>query len=294
MVALEAEGGAQLIDKGRILRRMLRFTGRIPNHHPIFGPFYQASQLKLTEEHYAHPALPLKLEGFRIAYASDIHFGPLLSKERLVDLAGRLNALKADIILLGGDYGEDMQTAIHMFEHLPPLHARHGLYCAIGNHDLMGTADELDRLLNLMKEKGFTPLINSAVTLDILGGRLCICSVDDVKRGKPDFEPIMAEAGAADFCIFAPHSPDAFPMALEAGLRFELCIAGHTHGGQLAVMGHALHSSSKYQSRYLSGWKREQGHDLFISNGVGCSLLPMRIGAPATYHLITLQKNRIG
>lgn len=280
-----------MIDKGRILRRLLRFTGHIPTHIRWLYPFYQAGQLQLAQEHYSNPEVPLQLEGFRIAYASDIHFGPLLKEDRLMDLAERLNTLEADLILLGGDYGEDLISAIAMFERLPQLHARHGLLCAIGNHDHMGRPEDFDRLLERMRESGFTPLVNSAASMDILGARLCVCAVDDVKAGKPDFAPIKKEAAEADFCIFAPHSPDAFPLALsEPGFRFDLCIAGHTHGGQLTVAGHALHSSSKYQSRYLSGWKREKDKDLFVSNGVGCSLLPMRIGAPATMHSITLHR----
>lgn len=280
-----------MIDKGRTLRRLLRFTGRIPRGKPWLPFFYQAGQLHLTEEHFSHPALPLSLEGFRIAYASDIHYGPLLNAEQLEHLAERLNALEADLILLGGDYGEDQDTAMQMLDRLPPLKARYGVLAAIGNHDHMGPRGGLEALLDRMREQGIQPLCNSAVALEVLGSRLCICAVDDVKMGRPDFAPIKADAQASDFCIFAPHSPDAFPLALqEPGFRFDLCIAGHTHGGQLAVLGRALHSSSKYQNRYLSGWKQEQGKDLFVSNGVGCSLLPMRMGAPATYHILTLHK----
>lgn len=280
------------MDIGRGLRRALRWTGRIPSHSRLLYPFWLASQLEEVRDNRLLRALPPAFDGITIAYASDIHYGPLLNTQRLQSLAARLNAMGADILLLGGDYGEDTQTAIRFFEQIPALKATMGKFCVMGNHDHMGTPQAYDKLLSTMVDKGFTPLINSTHTIMRQGTSLCLCATDDVKRGRPDFEPLLFPAAQADFCIFAPHSPDAIPKALiQDGFVFHLALCGHTHGGQLVVMGRSLHSSSKYGDRYRSGWMKAGDSDLMVSNGVGTSLLPMRLGAPAQIHLITLRCN---
>lgn len=279
------------MDIGKILRRLLRFTGRLPTGCKLLYPLWLSAQLDEVDEVFCAPQVPEGLHGFTIAYASDIHFGPLLSMKRAHDLIRRLNAMDADIVLLGGDYGEDTRTAIQFFENMPPLRAKYGIYGAIGNHDHMGSEAEFDRLIQLMREKGVAPLLNSADTLTINGASLCLCSVDDMKLGKPDIDPLIAPASSADFTLFAPHSPDAWPLALSRpDFRFHLTLAGHTHGGQITILGRALHSSSKYKNRYLSGWKTENGQRMLVSHGVGCSLIPVRIGARPQIHRLRLMR----
>ena len=70
-------------------------------------PIYTARQLRLERHEISSAHVPRSLSGLKLAYASDIHYGALLDAARVNDLAARLNALEADIILLGGDYGED-------------------------------------------------------------------------------------------------------------------------------------------------------------------------------------------
>ena len=271
------------------MRRVLRFTGRLPTHCRLLYPLWLSAQLDLVEEVFSSPDVPEGLHGLVIGYASDIHYGPFLGPERTQDLAKRLNEMAADILLLGGDYGEDTRTAVRFFEDLPPLKARLGLYGVIGNHDHMGSDEAFRGLITLMREKGVTPLFNSAETLAVHGASLCLCAVDDMKEGEPDFDPLIAPASAADFTLFAPHSPDAWPLAQgRKDFRFHLTLAGHTHGGQITILGRALHSSSRYKNRYLSGWKEENGRRMLVSHGVGCSLIPVRLGARPQIHRLRL------
>ena len=39
-----------------------------------------------------------------------------------------------------------------------------------------------------------------------------------------------------------------------------------------------------------AGWVEENGHSMLVSNGVGCSVVNLRWGAPAQAHLITLYR----
>ncbi len=280
-----------MTDRGALLRRLLRFTGRIPTKYKLLYPFWQSAQLNAIVSNRHYDSLPEGLDKLRIAYASDIHYGPLFKRDRVLDLAKRLREMQADIILLGGDYGEDTASSHAFFDVLPLLQAPLGVYAVMGNHDHMGIDPAFGRLLEAVRRSGITPLVNDAVLLQKSGASLCVCSVDDIKRGQPDFEPLRDKAKDADFTVFVPHSPDIFPAAKEQpDFSFDLGLAGHTHGGQMVVLGHSLHSSSRYGDRFRSGWMQFDGKEIMITNGVGTSLLPIRIGAPAQIHLITLRR----
>lgn len=279
--------------RGHRIRRMLRFTGRIPTRYKLLYPFWLSAQLYETRETAFFASLPAVFDGFTIAYASDIHYGPFLGEDRAVDLARRLNAMQADLILLGGDYGEDTATSLALFDVLPALRAPYGVLAAIGNHDHMGDGASFERLLDTIKKWGAYPLLNDARVIIKGGASLCVCATDDIKEGHPKFSALTPHTQGSDFVLFAPHSPDIIPSALKQGhFDFDLVITGHTHGGQVAPFSHTIHSSSRYGDRYRSGWMEEEGKRIFVSNGVGTSLLPVRLGAPAQIHHITLRKEK--
>ncbi len=268
-----------------------RLLSHIPQNQRWLFPFYQAGQLFLTEETFVSASLPDEWDGFTIAYCSDIHFGPMVSTARATNLIRKMNGLHADVVLLGGDYGETTQTGIDFFNAVPAPSARLGVFAAIGNHDLKGSEEQFGTLLQTMQKKGITPLQNASFTLRGNSADIVFCSTDDSKLGAPDIGVLYVRHERPSFVIFFPHSPDILPRIFKRpGKAFDLAVCGHTHGGQITLFGHSLHSSSKYGDRYRSGWIEENGHFIFVSNGVGTSLMPLRLGAPPQYHLLTLKK----
>lgn len=252
------------------------------------APFKNARELTLE----THTVQTTPFDTLKIAFASDIHFGQLFDSARLDDLANRLNALGADVIILGGDYGEDAKTALSFWERLPRLQARYGVCAALGNHDR--AESDAFPFIKAMKKRGVIPLVNSAARFDISGKTLAVCATDDYNHGRPDFQKTAATARDADYVIYAPHSPDALKDAFSLAGKpfFDLALCGHTHGGQVRIFGIAPKTGSRhgfgYGTKHLSGELMENGARVIISNGVGVTQLPIRLSAPAQYHLITL------
>ena len=268
-----------------------RFLARWPAW-PIFYPLYEARQLDLVEDAYWSPHIPEAFDGFRIAYLADIHFGPLFPEERVRELVERVNALHADVTVLGGDYGVDSDGAVRFFQLKPGFYGSLAVLGILGNHDRMAPESNLEPLLQAMREDGVTPLVNDAFTVERQGQRLTFVGVDDYYCGAPDLEKAAALSENADFTIFLPHMPDILPEVykLPGGPFYQLALCGHTHGGQVAIGRHAILSSSVYGSRYLTGWYHERRTDILVTNGVGTSALPVRLGARPQMHLITLRK----
>ena len=258
----------------------------------LLYPLYLARQLDTVEEEYGFPRLPAVFDGLKIAYVSDIHYGVLLKEDRVRALGEKINAMNADIVLLGGDYGENTEGAIRFFQLHPHFRGKIAVLGALGNHDRNQPEINLQLLLEEMKQNGVIPLRNDAWLLEKQGSSIAFASTDDIFFGEPDFPKTARLCKDADFTIYFPHNPDSLPetYALGDASFYQLALCGHTHGGQVALGRRAVISSSMYGNRFMSGWYRENGADIMVSNGVGTSKLPVRLGARPQIHLITLRR----
>lgn len=252
----------------------------------VFYPRYLAQELTRSELILSFETLPDAWDGFRFVFLSDVHYGDYFGQERVQNLADLINREQTELVIFGGDYGQNAAQSEVFFSALPDLTAKHVLII-LGNHDRETDADPAP-LVQKITERGFVPLINDRMLLEKDGATVALIGIDDFYHGTPDLEKAEKDAEGADFSIFLTHTPDVFPELKT--YFFDLSLCGHTHGGQVALGGHAIKSSSLYGSRYLSGIKHEKDATILISNGVGTSLLPVRFGAPAQYHVITLKK----
>ena len=260
---------------------------RLPTSCVLLYPLWLAHRLFLKEDTVESPLIPKAFDGFKIAFLSDIHYGEYFKADRVRQLAEKVDALNADIVIFGGDYGQKPDKSIEFFDILPPVRARYGVYGVIGNHDKTESAGNVQTLSAAMRKAGVTPLINDAVTIERDGQTLAFAGIDDDYHGSPDLEKTRAATVGADYTVLISHTPDVWPDMEDP--FFSLLLCGHTHGGQIALFGRALRSSSDYGNRYLSGWFHENNVDILVSNGIGTSFLPVRLGAKPQYHLITLK-----
>ncbi len=268
-----------------------RLLALLPSSNPLFYPVYLAAQLDTVEETYVSSQWPKEFDGLRIAYLSDIHYGTLLKEERVRKLARRVNELEADIVLLGGDYGENSYGAVDFFQLKPGFQARIAVLGAYGNHDRLRPDSNMDRIAREMRQDGVIPMLNDVYMIKRNGKQIAFASTDDYYKGKPALYKVAQQCRKADFTVFFPHNPDLLPQTyhMPGGPFYQLAICGHTHGGQVSVCGHAIKSSSVYGDRFLSGWYHERGVDILVSNGVGTSGLPVRLGARPQIHLLTMK-----
>ena len=260
-------------------------------------PFVEACTLSV-EEHILYVSdLPANLKNIKIVYAADIHQCWWFGQRRVDELFTRLNNLSADIILLGGDYAVDSDSAVTFFDNAPRLHARLGVFGVVGNHDRTPPESNFQLLKDAMKDAGVTPLVNSVSRVKVGQSYLYIAGVDDNNNGFPDVKGVASQVRKEDFVVFVAHSPEMLVDAQKAqdangdGHWFDLALFGHTHGGQINLFGYRpfRNVSGELSARYLSGWLEENRAGILITNGVGTSGLPMRLFAQPQVHLITLK-----
>ena len=260
----------------------------------LIYPFAEPFMLEVESVTLTSDDLPSDIGQLRIVYLSDIHQGTFFPQSRVDALVKRINALNADLVLLGGDYAEDSDGAVDFFRTLPNIHARYGVYAVMGNHDRTTPESNLQAMQTIMIAKGITPVVNDVITVRIGVSNIYIAGIDDVNTGWPDLSGVAARTRAEDYVIFLSHSPEVIPDAHKCadmnGRRgwFDLGLFGHTHGGQIALIGQYL-AIAKVPAQYEQGWIVENRINMLISRGVGTSVLPVRIGRKPQIHVITVK-----
>lgn len=249
--------------------------------------------------------LPAAFEGTKLLFVSDIHLMGINTPERSAKLMESLAQLQPDLLLMGGDYtsrslleaatGDETaaQTAMakrrqEFFAQIRDFPAPMGKYAVAGNHDI-----SVPGLREALAADGITLLQNEAVRVLSGDSALTIAGLDDFSLGERNVQGMGSMVASGDCVIVLSHSPDAFPAiiaseAADGGKWADLVLSGHTHGGQFRLLGWSPRIPSIYGEKYLSGWVEENGHNMLVSNGVGCSGVNLRWGAPAQAHLITL------
>ena len=104
-------------------------------------------------------------------------------------------------------------------------------------------------------------------------------------HGLDDLAGTLAQATDDAPIVLMAHEPDIFPDVPD---RVALTVCGHTHGGQVRILGYAPYVPSKFGARYIYGHIVEDGRNLIVSGGLGCSGLPVRFGAPPEIVMIEL------
>ncbi|MCL2811326.1 MAG: metallophosphoesterase [Clostridia bacterium] len=280
---------------GRALRRLItRLLPLLMIAYLFVEPFWLSEDRRTL----FYTNLPPAFDGMRVAFVTDIHVGPFFSQERLAKLVARIDAWHPDIILLGGDYATDSDSAVAFFAAQPGFSAPMGVYAVPGNHDRVLPEANLLRLLRAMREAGVTPLCNAVEVLRADGQSIYLAGIDDYAVGHPDIVGVAVASRADVFTIFVMHNPDGIPEALAArdinGNQgwANLILCGHTHGGQVTIFGQRALSDINRATgeRFRTGWKWEGGADILVSNGVGTTLLPIRFFARPQIHFLTLRR----
>ena len=210
------------------------------------------------------------LDGFTIAVVSDLHLNRR-RKEKLADYAKCINRREPDLIVLLGDMvnfprDDDDPFPDELSKWLKTLHARHGICGVQGNHDVEYGSAWVTRAL---EEGGCQVLCNQTLRVGPERGGLNLIGLD--YRNSSIAESLrfcrkLIQKDRVNLLIF--HAPDLFP---EQPREIALTLAGHTHGGQLALPFYGpLLGYSRYGRRYEYGHIREaDGRQMIVTSGLG-------------------------
>ena len=250
-------------------------------------------------------------DGLRVAVISDIHAGSHgIDEAKLREIVTTTNAQEADAIFLLGDYVSEVpkeeasvtkrklrMDPATIANGLSGLRAKYGVFVVLGNHDewtdRVNIAAAFESLgYNLVNGELAEIRLNNSQKLRILGLK-DHTTIGIWKLYSDEAKSILAATEGTGDVIVLQHSPDVVPVItgeLSISNDLKIMFAGHTHGGQvwLPVIGAPIVPSS-YGQKFARGHVKDAGLDIFVTSGVGTSILPLRFMVVPEIAVVTIR-----
>ena len=203
----------------------------------------------------------------------------------------RVNETNPDLVLIPGDFviqgvrGGRFVEPETIAENLKELRARRGVFAVLGNHDWWLNGERVRRAL---ESAGIRVLENDAARVEFDSGKaIWLAGLADLWTRRPDIPGTLAKVTDDAPVIAFTHNPDIFPNMPR---RVILTIAAHTHGGQVNIplVGRPI-VPSDYGQRYAAGLIVEDGRHLYVTTGIGTSIIPVRFRVPPEITVLTMK-----
>jgi len=234
--------------------------------------------------------LPPALHGLRILHLSDLHLGAGRTSADLGALLDSLRPEPPDLIVLTGDVAdklEELEAALTLVTRFAP---RLGVYAALGNHEYL---NDIEEMRPAYLRSSVRLLVNESASVSLGDATLFLAGVDDpvfMGHARAFYERAVAEcavaAPAQAFRLLLCHRPEGFEPAARHG--FHLTLSGHTHGGQVGLLGRSAFEVL-FGMPYLWGQYRRGESRLYTTSGFG-HWFPFRLNCPAEAPIITLMR----
>ncbi|WP_413662135.1 metallophosphoesterase [Microbulbifer sp. CNSA002] len=256
----------------------------------VWAFIVEPASFRINEDDIVVDAWPKECNGLRVAILADLHVGsPYKGRKSLQNLVEAVNKSQPDLILLPGDF---VIQGVVGGKFVPPedaagilkeLKAPMGVFAVLGNHDWWLDAARVEQSL---ENQGISVLEDKSVSLVSSECKLRLVGISDFWEGPHDVKKAMQGIDEGETILAFTHNPDIFP---ELPAELSLTIAGHTHGGQvyLPFIGRPIVPSS-YGQRFAVGHIVEGDKHLYVSPGVGTSILPVRFLVPPEVTVLSI------
>jgi uncharacterized protein len=236
-----------------------------------YGAVYEPNDIEVVRRRIKIRKLSSRLDGMTAVQISDLHLNQAGDDHsRMVSM---VKALKPDVIFFTGDLVNNASAVDGAVDIFGSLEARAGIWAVLGNSD--HSSDVAETMPIQLKAAKVNYLRNASAQLE---DGLWLIGVDDPASANEDLETALTDVPDGAPRILLAHSPDIATSIQKR--RFDLILAGHTHGGQinLPILNGAwlLDGPSHH---YVQGLYDLDGSPLYVNRGIGMAKLPVRAGA---------------
>lgn len=223
--------------------------------------------------------------GLKIVHFTDLHYGMSVDDKKLTYLVGTINKTKPDIVIFTGDL-VDRHTKVTdevskiLIKNLSNIESTYGKYYVKGNHDKVNKSYD-----SIMTNSNFKSLTDYDVIYSKDNKSLFIGGVNvDESLNNKTTETL--NLNNYDYKIFALHYPDKVDEVIK--YNFDLIVAGHSHNGQvrLPIIGPIITPDNA--KKYYEPYYKINNTKLYISGGIGNSVLNFRLFDKPSFNLYRL------
>jgi uncharacterized protein len=256
----------------------------------FWGLLIEPNRLVVHQETVRIENWPAELSGLRIALIGDVHTGAwFIDDRKLQKIVELTSQQQPDLIVLLGDYMVSNNWHGHRVEPevtaaaLKNLKAPLGVYAVLGNHDWWYSGE---KVRNAFEQNGIHVLEGDVSEVKWRDRSFWLAGFPDLWTQPQHINETIAKAPPGSTIIGLTHNPDIFPRLPTS---IPLLLAAHTHGGQVTfpLIGAAV-VPSDFGQKYTAGHVYENGHHLFVTTGIGTSIMPVRFRVPPEIAVITI------
>lgn len=255
---------------------------------------YKTVSVRIKEFYVAN--LPEDLQRFRIAFISDLQADRYTDEKRLNNYIGKVNSTNPDLVLVAGDFITSTPNYIEQAAKLAGnIKAKYGIYSCLGDHDHWSYRDDTRRSVRKMTEAlaqhNIKMIDNDKIDLQIGGTivRLTFVTNTYVHRLTGSAVDSLLNSNGYDFKILIVHQPGNSLIEKAKLYKYNLFLAGHTHGGQITFLFPFIQiSPTMFETKYMRGDFYFDDMLMVINRGLGMSLVPFRYNSTPEVTVIVL------
>ncbi|TYQ24175.1 metallophosphoesterase [Pseudanabaena sp. UWO311] len=245
---------------------------------PIYA-FSIEPNLFVVTHHRLNPEASSNHGIVKIVQISDLHLKKF--NDRAQRIAEQVNKLQPDIVVFTGDSVDKAEQIDGYDRFLSLLDRQTAKYAILGNWEYKSRVD-LERLTQIYAAYNCRLLVNESILYKQGDRNLLITGIDDLVS-EPNLTKSLQNINPNPNHLLLAHSPayaDVFSadeLRILSEYKPQYMLTGHTHGGQLSFFGFAPILPPR-SGNYVSGWYQTNSISIYVSRGLGVSVLPMRIG----------------
>lgn len=253
--------------------------------------YKDTATLRVRQTEFWVAGLPRELDGLRIVQTADIQVDNRTNGSKLEGCVKTVNELRPDLILFCGDLVTSGTSYIeYAAAAMGRMKARYGTYACLGDHDHFS---DRQLVVQSLTANGVEILDNAAVSVPVGSSAVGITGVTNVYRRRAIehiMESVDKQRPPAPLSIFLTHQPSESLVNFAAARGYDLFLAGHTHGGQIALpLPGILLTGATLETKYVTGFEKVGPMLVSVSNGLGLTLAPIRYHAPAEVTMIVVR-----
>jgi len=240
--------------------------------------FYVWMEVNVPAVRYVNISVADLPKNVKLLQLSDSHGRGISENKRLMRA---IQKFEPDMTVITGDMIDKQTVDFSVpLEDVRVLSSEMPVLYIPGNHEYANSKGAT--FIRQVGEFGAFVLKNDAMAID----GISVCGTDDTNFDLDDVSAALAVNGRCD--ILLSHSP-AISSRIR-GLNIPLVLAGHTHGGQVAlpIIGAVFLPDRDIPRNLIKGLVLENGTQFFISVGLGTSGLPVRFMNRSEINLITI------
>jgi predicted MPP superfamily phosphohydrolase len=196
---------------------------------------------------------------------------------------------RVDLVLMTGDMCEHSHALADLTAFTRGCESRRGTFGVLGNWEYWGRVDRR-ALAAAYAAGGGQLLINQTRFVQIGGKTVAIVGLDDPRSGTPDLRAALRGVPRPDLSIWLVHAPGFVgEVPGDSPAPPALILSGHTHGGQIRLPGLPAYCPIG-SGRFVEGWYRDTVGPLYVSRGLGTSVVRARLFCPPELALFTLRR----